>query len=75
MPKGTAKTEKSPIPRKMKAIERLFAAGIRTAEQLQKLSVQDMALLPNVSNDEVLIMLEFQKRSRHGTLYDYLCEE
>ena len=75
MPKGAAKTEKSPIPRKMKAMERLFAAGIRTAQQLQKLSVQDMAPLPSASNDEVLIMLEIQKRIRNGTLYDYLCEE
>ena len=75
MPKTATKPEKSPIPKKMRAMERLWLAGVRSRETLQGLSVLDMAQIEGVSNDDVLIMLEIQKRSRDASLVDYLCEE
>lgn len=75
MPKATTKPEKSPIPKKMKALEKLWSAGIRTQEKLHDVSVLDMAQIEGVTNDEALMMLEVQKRSRDGTLFDYLCED
>ncbi len=75
MPKANTKQDKSPIPKKMKAMERLFAAGVRTGEQLQKMTVLDMAQIEGVTNDEARMMLAIQEHDRTGTLFDYFCEE
>jgi hypothetical protein len=75
MPKAAAKTEKSAIPKKMKAIEKLYSAGIRTQEQLMGTTVKEMAEIPDATNDDVRIMLDIQKYSGIGMLYRYLCED
>ena len=75
MPKAAAKTEKSAIPKKMKAIEKLYFAGIRTQEQLMATTVKEMAEIHDTTNDDVRIMLDIQKYSGIGMLYSYLCED
>ena len=75
MPKAVTKTEKNPIPKKMKAIEKMYLAGIRTQDQLLTLTVKEMAEIPNATNDDVRIMLDIQKYTGIGMLYRYLCED
>ena len=59
----------------MKAIEKLYSAGIRTQEQLMATTVKEMAEIPDATNDDVRIMLDIQKYSGIGMLYRYLCED
>ena len=75
MPKTNGKTERSPIQKKTKIMEKLRSADIRTGEKLLSLTVLDIAQLPGVTNDDVLTMLEIQKRTRDGTLFDFFCED
>ena len=56
-------------------MEKLRSADIRTGEKLLSLTVLDIAQLPGVTNDDVLTMLEIQKRTRDGTLFDFFCED
>ena len=75
MPKTVSKADKSPKNKKMKAIEKLFLAGVRTQEQLSAMTVQEMAEISEVTNDDVRIMLDIQKYTGVGLQYCYLCEE
>lgn len=75
MPKGVTKTEKSPIPKKMKAIEKLYLAGVRTQEQLLSMTVKEMAEIPDATNDDVRVILDIQKYTGIGMLFRYLCED
>ena len=73
----TAKTDQKTKPslqKKLKAIEKLFAAGIDTSEKLQQMSALEMSQLPGAANDDVRIMLDIQLYEKSGALFSYLCE-
>ena len=73
----TTKTEQKAKPslqKKLKAIEKLYAAGIDTSEKLQQMSALEMSQLPGAVNDDVRMMLDIQRFEKSGTLFSYLCE-
>ena len=73
----TTKTEqkaKTALQKRLKAIEKLYAAGIDTSEKLQQMSALEMSQLPGAVNDDVRMMLDIQRFEKNGTLFSYLCE-
>lgn len=73
----TTKTEQKAKPalqKKLKVIEKLYAASIDTSEKLQQMSALEMSQLPGAVNDDVRMMLDIQRFEKSGTLFSYLCE-
>ena len=74
----TTKAEQKAKPvlqKKLKAIEKLYAAGIDTSEKLQQMTALEMSKLPGASNDDVRMMLDIQMYEKSGALFAYLCEQ
>ena len=60
----TTKTEQKAKPalqKKLKAIEKLYAADIDTSEKLQQMTALEMSPLPGAVNDDVRMMLDIQQ--------------
>lgn len=75
----TAKSEpkaKSAVQKKLKALERLCAAGVDTGDKLQQMTAKDIVeLFPDAMNDDVRMMLDIQFYDKAGTLFSYLCTQ
>lgn len=64
------------VQKKLKALERLCAAGVDTSEKLQKMTAKDVVeLFPEAVNDDVRMMLDIQFYDKAGTLFSYLCTQ
>ena len=64
--KATAYQQKSRV------LNKLFSFGVETEKDLQKLTLENILEIKNITIPEMAIITELQKQVKAGTLYSYL---
>lgn len=57
---------------KSKVLNKLFSFGVETEKDLQKLTLENILEIKNITIPEMEIITELQKQVKAGTLYSYL---
>lgn len=57
---------------KTRVFNKLFSSGVKTEKGLQKLTLENILEIKNISIPEMAIITELQKQVKSGTLYSYL---
>lgn len=57
---------------KTRVLNKLFSAGVKTEKDLQKLTLENILEIKNITIPEMAIITELQKQVKSGTLYSYL---
>lgn len=57
---------------KTRVLNKLFSSGVKTEKDLQKLTLENILEIKNITIPEIAIITELQKRVKAGTLYSYL---
>lgn len=57
---------------KSRALNKLFSFGVETEKDLQKLTLENILAIKNITIPEMAIITELQKQVKAGTLYSYL---
>lgn len=58
--------------RKTRVLNKLFSSGVKTEKDLQKLTLENILEIKNITIPEMAIITELQKQVKSGTLYSYL---
>ncbi len=61
--------------KKIKLLEKLMDANVLTEKQFPDLSPLQMAQLPDVTTEEIMILCQMLGSVKAGTLYSYLCTQ
>ena len=61
--------------KKIKLLEKLTIANVLTEKQLLDLSPLQMAQLPDVTTEEIMMLCQMLESVKAGTLYSYLCAQ
>lgn len=59
--------------KKIKLLEKLTVANVLTERQLLDLSPLQMAQLPDVTTEEIMMLCQMLESVKSGTLFSYLC--
>ena len=62
----------TPSQQKSRVLNKLFSFGVETEKDLQKLTLENILELKNITIPEMAIITELQKQVKAGTLYSYL---
>lgn len=57
---------------KTRVLNKLFSSGVKTEKDLQKLTLENILEIKNITIPEMAIITELQKQIKSGTLYSYL---
>ncbi len=57
---------------KSRVLNKLFSFGVETEKDLQKLTLENILAIKNITIPEMAIITELQKQVKAGTLYSYL---
>lgn len=57
---------------KTRVLNKLFSSGVKTEKDLQKLTLENILEIKNITIPEMAIITELQKQVKAGTLYSYL---
>ena len=57
---------------KSRVLNKLFSFGVETEKDLQKLTLETILEIKNLTRPEMAIITELQKQVKAGTLYSYL---
>lgn len=57
---------------KSRVLNKLFSFGVKTEKDLQKLTLENILAIKNITIPEMAIITELQKQVKAGTLYSYL---
>lgn len=57
---------------KTRVLNKLFSSGVKTEKDLQKLTLENILDIKNITIPEMAIITELQKQVKSGTLYSYL---
>lgn len=57
---------------KTRVLNKLFSSGVKTEKDLQKLTLENILEIKNITIPEMAIITELQKQVKTGTLYSYL---
>lgn len=57
---------------KTRVLNKLFSSGAKTEKDLQKLTLENILEIKNITIPEMAIITELQKQVKSGTLYSYL---
>ena len=57
---------------KTRVLNKLFSLGVKTEKDLQKLTLENILEIKNITIPEMAIITELQKQVKSGTLYSYL---
>ena len=55
-----------------RVLNKLFSFGVETEKDLQKLTLENILEIKNITIPEMAIITELQKQVKAGTLYSYL---
>lgn len=58
--------------KKTRVLNKLFSSGVKTEKDLQKLTLENILEIKNITIPEMAIITELQKQVKSGTLYSYL---
>ena len=68
----TANTTPVTFQQKMKVLTKLFEGGCKTEKELQALELAEKLKIPNITVQELSIIVELQKSVKGHTFYSYL---
>lgn len=71
MPRS-ANTTQLPFQQKVKVLAKLYEGGCKTEKELQALELAEMLKIPNITVQELSIIVALQKNVKSHTLYSYL---
>lgn len=57
---------------KTRVLNKLFSSSVKTEKDLQKLTLENILEIKNITIPEMAIITELQKQVKSGTLYSYL---
>lgn len=57
---------------KTRVLNKMFSSGVKTEKDLQKLTLENILEIKNITIPEMAIITELQKQVKSGTLYSYL---
>lgn len=65
-------TKATTYQQKSRVLHKLFSYGVETEKDLQKLTLENILEIKNITIPEMAIITELQKQVKAGTLYSYL---
>ena len=71
MPKALTAEQQS-FQQKIKVLTKLYEGGCKTEKELQTLELAEMLKIPNITVQELSIIVSLQKYVKSHTLYSYL---
>ena len=60
------------LQQKVKVLNKLFDAKCRTEKDLQGLSMESILKIPNITIQDMTVIMELQKATKSGKLFSYL---
>lgn len=60
------------LQQKVKVLNKLFNAKCRTEKDLQGLSMESILKIPNITIQDMTVIMELQKATKSGKLFSYL---
>lgn len=60
------------LQQKVKVLNKLFDAKGRTEKDLQGLSMESILKIPNITIQDMTVIMELQKATKSGKLFSYL---
>ena len=57
---------------KTKLLTKLFDAGCNTEKKLQQLDMESILKIPNITIQDMTVIMELQKATKSGKLFSYL---
>lgn len=60
------------LQQKVKVLNKLFDADCRTEKDLQGLSMEGILKIPNITIQDMTVIMELQKQTKAGKLFSYL---
>lgn len=60
------------LQQKVKVLNKLFDAKRRTEKELQALDMESILKIPNISLQDMVVIIELQKATKANKLYSYL---
>lgn len=64
--------KRTSFQQKTRVLNKLFSSGVKTEKDLQKLTLENILEIKNITIPEMAIITELQKQVKSGTLYSYL---
>ena len=64
--------DKSTLQQKFKVLNKLFDAKCRTEKDLQGLSMESILKIPNITIQDMTVIMELQKATKAGKMFSYL---
>ena len=64
--------DKFTYQQKTKLLSKLFDAGCNTEKQLQQLDMESILKIPNISLQDMVVIIELQKAIKANKLFSYL---
>ena len=66
------------LQQKVKVLNKLFDAKCRTERELQALTMESILKIPNITIQDMTVIMELQKQTKANKLFSYLgggCDE
>ena len=66
------------LQQKVKVLNKLFDAKCRTEKELQALTMENILKIPNITIQDMTVIMELQKHTKTNKLFSYLgggCDE
>lgn len=60
------------LQQKVKVLNKLFDAKCRTEKELQALDMESILKIPNITIQDMTVIMELQKQAKAHTLFSYL---
>ena len=60
------------LQQKVKVLNKLFDAKCRTEKELQALDMENILKIPNISLQDMVVIIELQKATKANKLFSYL---
>ncbi len=65
-------TDNMSLAQKVKVLQKLFAFGCKTEKDLQALDMESILRIPNITIQDMTVIMAFQKQVKAHTLFSYL---
>ncbi len=65
-------TDNMPLAQKVKVLQKLFDFGCKTEKDLQALDMESILRIPNITIQDMTVIMAFQKQVKAHTLFSYL---
>lgn len=64
--------DKITLQQKVKVLSKLFENGCKTEKELQSLNMESILKIPNITIQDMTVIMELQKQVKSNRLFSYL---